>query len=29
VEEVIRQLFGERHEIHGAASLVTAEAARI
>jgi ABC-2 type transport system ATP-binding protein len=29
VEEVIRQLFGERHEIHSAANLAAAEAVQI
>jgi len=29
VEEVIRQLFGERHEEHAAATLATAEAAHV
>jgi len=29
VEEVIRQLFGERHENHRAASLASAEAAHV
>jgi predicted component of type VI protein secretion system len=29
VEEVIRQLFGERHEIHASAEAAAAEAAHV
>jgi len=29
VEEVIRQLFGERHEIHASAEAAAAEAAQV